>query len=168
VSGYALFHERARSAALDAIGAARSAGAAVSVDAASSAPLREFGPRRFLDAVAPALLFANLDEAAVFAGTRDADSAARALGLRCGEAVVKCGAAGAVWSDGHAVVRVDGARRPALENTVLDSTGAGDAFAAGVIAARRRGCSVREALDAGDDLAAQAIAQRGARPAQRS
>jgi sugar/nucleoside kinase (ribokinase family) len=163
VSGYALFHERARSAALDAIGAARSAGAAVSVDAASSAPLREFGPRRFLDAVAPALLFANLDEAAVFAGTRDADSAALALGLRCGEAVVKCGAAGAVWSDGHAVVRVDGAQRP-----VLDSTGAGDAFAAGVIAARRRGCSVREALDAGDDLAAQAIAQRGARPAQRS
>lgn len=159
VSGYALFAAGSRADTLAAIARARAVGCAVSVDAASSAPLREFGPREFLDLVSPALLFANRDEAAVFAGTRDAEAAARALGLRCGEAVVKCGAGGSVWSDGHEVVRTEGVGR-----TVVDSTGAGDAFAAGVLAARRLGADVRAALVAGDELAGRAIARPGARP----
>lgn len=159
VSGYALFHDRARTSALESLRTARAAGRTVSVDAASSAPLRAYGPRRFLDDVAPCLLFANQDEAAVFSGTRDAETAARALGLRCGEAIVKLGAAGACWSDGHDVVRVDG-----HDVVVIDSTGAGDAFAAGVLAARLDGAGCAAALAAGHALAARAVARRGARP----
>jgi sugar/nucleoside kinase (ribokinase family) len=159
VSGYALFHEASRGRVLDALARARATGCSVSVDAASSEPLREFGPRRFLDAVAPALLFANVAEAAVFAGTRDVESAVRLLGLRCGEAVVKCGADGALWSDGKRVVRV-----PAVPVVPTDSTGAGDAFAAGVLAARLQAAPVDEALRAGAELAARAIAKPGGRP----
>jgi ribokinase len=48
--------------------------------------------------------------------------------------------------------------------TVLDSTGAGDAFAAGLIAARVSGAAPKEALAAGCRLAAQAVATPGARP----
>lgn len=159
VSGYALFHPRAAQAAAEAMRRARAAGCTVSVDAASAAPLRAYGPERFLDAIGSAVLFANADEAAVLSGTADAFSAARALGARCGAAVVKRGVGGAVWSDGRAVeVAVP---EPVA---VIDSTGAGDAFAAGVLAALGRGLPIAEALRAGNALAARAITLRGARP----
>lgn len=62
-------------------------------------------------------------------------------------------------SDGTHVERV--ASAPVV---ALDSTGAGDAFAAGVLAARLSGASVTQALRSGNELAARAVRQRGARP----
>ena len=159
VSGYALFHEQARDAALRSLATARADDRPVSVDAASAAPLRGYGAPRFLDDVAPCLLFANLDEAAVLSGTRNPDDAARALGLRCGQAIVKQGAGAAVWSDGKHVVSV-----PGHHVDVVDSTGAGDAFAAGVLAALVTGLELPAALPAGHGLAALAVALPGARP----
>jgi ribokinase len=159
LSGYALFHPLSGARAVAALSVARASGCSVSVDAASAAPLRDYGPERFLDAVGPALLFANRAEAVVLTGAADPEHAARLLGARCGEAVVKQGAAGAVWSDGTAVVAADCA-----PVAVVDSTGAGDAFAAGVLAARLAGSDVPAALRAGHSLAARAVARPGARP----
>ncbi len=159
LSGYALFHPSAEQRARAALTTARQHGCAISIDAASAAPLLEYSPQRFIDAVSPALFFANRDEAAVLTGTRDVEAAARALGLRCGEAIVKQGDADAVWSDGKRVVRV-----PGHDVTVVDSTGAGDAFAAGVLAARQAGADPGAALAAGHVLAARAIVRPGARP----
>lgn len=160
VSGYALFHPTSCAAALATLSAAYDVGCSMSIDAASAAPLRGFGPNAFFAALAaPMLVFANDDEAAVLSGTRDVEASAQALGQRCGEAIVKCGVAGAVWSDGTRVVRV--APEPLV---AVDSTGAGDAFAAGVLVARQSGADVSDALRAGNALAGRAIAQRGARP----
>jgi len=77
-----------------------------------------------------------------------------AVGLE-GEMVVKLGARGARWGD----VRV-----PAEPVQVVDTTGAGDAFAAGFLAARLKGADRREALAAGCATAARAVAQVGGRP----
>jgi ribokinase len=160
LSGYALFTPGSRPAALDALALARTAGCPISVDTASAAPLADVGPELFLSWVGPGLLlFANRDEAQVLTGSADAPAAALTLGQLCGEAIVKCGGDAAVWSDGADVIEV-----PVAETVAIDSTGAGDAFAAGVLAARVTGVDVRTALGAGHALAAHAITQVGGRP----
>lgn len=160
VSAYALFADGSRSTALHALEQARGLGCGVSVDAASSAPLRELGPERFLGWLGTgSLLLANLDEAGVLSGSRDPAVAARLLGARFGEAVVKCGPSGACWSDGTELVTV-----PADALEPVDSTGAGDAFAAGLLRARLAGSGTAAALAAGNALAAQALTRLGGRP----
>jgi ribokinase len=155
ISGYALLAPGSRPFALDAIAAARAAGVPIAVDAASSAPLaRE--PEFEAWVGTDVLLFANEDEARVLTGHDDPARAAQALGDRFGEAVVKCGAAGAVHSSGASVAARDVA--------VVDSTGAGDAFAAGYLAARLEGAAVEDALAVGVECATRAITQVGARP----
>ena len=77
----------------------------------------------------------------MLAGTDDAEAAARALTAHAREVVVTLGAEGALWTDGAAVVRA-----PAVAAVRgADTTGAGDAFAAGLLAARlaRRGAARR-------------------------
>jgi len=74
--------------------------------------------------------------------------------------VVTLGRDGALWTDGEAVLR---APAVAVED-VEDSTGAGDAFAAGFLKQRVASASTAEALAAGCRLAARAVRQQGARP----
>jgi sugar/nucleoside kinase (ribokinase family) len=76
------------------------------------------------------------------------------------EVIVTLGADGALWTDGHAVVR---AAAPEVEH-VVDSTGAGDAFAAGWLAARRAGADPQTALSAACALGSRAVSRAGARP----
>jgi ribokinase len=160
LSGYALFTAGSRPAALDALARARAGGCPISVDAASAAPLAAAGAAQFLSWIGPGvLLFANRDEARVLTGRAEAAAAAQRLGRQCGAAIVKCGAGAAVWSDGTDVLEV-----PAAEAVAIDSTGAGDAFAAGVLAARAAGSDVHGLLRAGHRLAARAISQLGGRP----
>ena len=159
VSAYAAFLPGARAAVDEAIAQAVATGVPVSVDAASVAPLRDFGTDAFLDWLPRGVLFANHDEAALLAGTTDPTDAARTLAARSGEAVVKLGARGAVWSDGVRTTCEVSTQVP-----VVDSTGAGDAFAAGVLAARLAGADPSASLRAGNALAARAIARPGGRP----
>jgi sugar/nucleoside kinase (ribokinase family) len=90
---------------------------------------------------------------------RDAAAGARALAGRFPEVVVKLGADGALWTNGSEEVRA-----PAAAATGVDTTGAGDAFAAGLLAARLRGAAPADALVAGCELAALAVVTPGARP----
>jgi sugar/nucleoside kinase (ribokinase family) len=162
LSGYALFGS-ARSAALSALRVARAAGLGISVGAASAAPLRAAGAERFLAWTGTDLtLFANRDEARVLSGADDPESAARWIGSRAGRAVVTCGADGAVWSDGERVVTR--AAAGVAPGALIDSTGSGDAFAAGALAAWAAGADPAAALDAGHALAARALSTPGARP----
>lgn len=157
LSGYGLLNAGSRPFARAALDVARARGWSIAIDAASSAPLAAVGPTAFLEWIGTdVLLFANTDEAFVLTGLTDPAAAAVALAQRCGVAVVKRGVAGAVWSDGTDVRSV-----PAVTTSVIDSTGAGDAFAAGFLAADG---DADAALDLAVRLAARAVSRVGARP----
>jgi sugar/nucleoside kinase (ribokinase family) len=157
VVGYALLRPGSRPAARDAMTRAREAGMTVSVDPSSSALLSD----GFLDDCEDAqLLLPNASEAHALTGESAPEAAARALAARVGEVVVKLGPEGALWTNGEEVLRA--AADPV--DSVVDSTGAGDAFAAGLLHARGSGGSTAESLAAACKLAAQAVAAAGARP----
>ena len=159
MAGYALLREGSRAAARAALTLAAGLGMTVSVDPSSAAPLAAVGPARFLEWTAGVdLLLPNAEEAWVLTGEDDPERAVVAL-AQGREAVVTLGSQGALWSDGTRIVRAD-----AEPVDVIDTTGAGDAFAAGLIAARHGGAEPAEALAAGCRLATRAVGRTGAWP----
>jgi sugar/nucleoside kinase (ribokinase family) len=164
LSGYPLLREETREYGLTVLEHARAHRWRIAVDIASAAPLLARQPRALFDDLgADLLLFANTDEATVVTGVVEPSAAARALAQQCGHAVVKCGSAGAVWSDG-----TDTRSIPATAGELVDSTGAGDAFAAGFLSVfdgKVNGPGApAAALFAATKLAAVAIGVTGARP----
>ncbi|WP_410812425.1 carbohydrate kinase family protein [Micromonospora sp. 067-2] len=161
LSAYTLLDAGSRGAGLRALAAARERGLTTSVDAASAAPLRRVGAAVFLSWVRDIdLLLVNADEATALAGGLDPAAQGRVLSASARRVVVKNGAAGAVWVDRTAAVSVAPARRVA----VVDVTGAGDAFAAGLLTAWLAGATPTAALDRASDLGALAVCSVGGRP----
>lgn len=149
------FAELASRAVLtDAASAVGSAGRVpVSLDLSSVATMRGLGRdtlQAIVDAVAPDVVFANADEAA----------AARELGLDLGDAV------SVVKRGGDPVLIVVGGVQTEVPvrrvDDVVDSTGAGDAFAAGYVVAALSGADAVECARAGSELAMSALRRAGA------
>jgi ribokinase len=161
VAGYALLRRGSRAAARSAIERARARKMTVSVDPSSAALLSP----AFLDLARGAdLLLPNVAEARVLSGEPEPERAARRLAESVREVVVKLGEQGALWTDGREMRRA----AAASVHAPIDTTGAGDAFAAGLLAARVNGASPEEGLAAGCRLAAEAVATVGARPGGRA
>ena len=144
VSGYALLRESTRPAAFAWLDAARAAGARTVVDPASAAPLA--AAREVFARVRCDLLLPNADEAAVLGDLALAP-----------EVVVTRGREGATWTSGERTLHV-----PAVPADVVDTTGAGDAFAAGFLSAWDQGPEA--ALTAGTALAARVVGTLSSRP----
>lgn len=151
---YGFAEPASRAALLGAARAVRTAGARISLDVSSVASLRAIGPgplRAILGVLAPAVVFANLDEARVL----------DELGV-----VVGSGTVFVVKRGGDPVlVRTDGSVTEVLVERVVDavdSTGAGDAFAAGFIVAAMSGRPPVECARAGAVLATEALRRPGA------
>jgi sugar/nucleoside kinase (ribokinase family) len=104
------------------------------------------------------LLLPNADELAALTGSTDPASAATLLDT-VGAVAVTRGAAGASWVDRDASRSV-----PAHSVVVVDPTGAGDAFDAGLLAAWLSGAAPEVALTAGCAAAAEVVSRCGARP----
>ena len=159
LSAYALFHAEVHDLVLAESAAAREQGATVSIDVASAAPLRQLGPDVVRAWCAGAVVLANIDEAHVLTGRGDPGAAALELASWGRAAVVKAG------RDGAWVALDDVLTRVAVPETVVpvDSTGAGDAFAAGFLAAVLQGATLVDAAAAGHTTAARVITRIGAR-----
>ncbi|MEV6579409.1 PfkB family carbohydrate kinase [Streptomyces sp. NPDC051582] len=164
LSGYLFFADSSRELALVALRAARARGVPVSVDPASAGFLAGLGPQRFLDEVAGiGVLLPNEDEARLLAGLPERAGPARAaaeLSRRVPLVVVTRGAAGALVAQGGRVT----AEVSAEPAEAVDSTGAGDAFTGGFLAARLAGADPADAARAGCRAAARAVTRLGGRP----
>ena len=161
VSGYSFFAPGPRAAVQALFAAARARGIAVAVDPASVGFLVEVGAAQFLDWTSGAdWIFANESEAEALTGIVGYEAQTRALGERFGTVLIKRGRLGAALG-GRDGVRV---LLPAPAVTVVDSTGAGDAFAAGFIAAHLAGDDDTAALGKGIAAGAEAVQSIGGQP----
>jgi sugar/nucleoside kinase (ribokinase family) len=158
LSGYMLLDEETREAGLAMLSAAHEAGLTTSVDPQAAALITD--PALFVEQLRGVdVLLPNLDELAVLTGSRDPASATALLDT-VGAVAVTTGLAGASWVDRDGIVSV-----PSAPGDCVDSTGAGDAFDAGLLAALLAGKSPEDCLLAGVRLGAMAVGQVGAQPA---
>jgi sugar/nucleoside kinase (ribokinase family) len=112
---------------------AQSTGAKLSFDPSSPGVIELFGPEPLLDAMVAAgveILLPNAEEARALIGARTPETAGAQLAGSIPVVIVKDGSRGAVYSTAGVTQRV-----PVDPLQPLDTTGAGDAFNAGVLAA---------------------------------
>ncbi len=151
VSGYHLFDRRASAAAFRAAELARGHGAQISLDLSYAARLRELGreeTRRRVRRLDPQVVFETDEEATALGGPPPAPTC-----------VLKQGA------EGCTLITEQG-RFPNVPDPgmVIDTTGAGDALAAGFLMANQNDPAC--AIDAGLAAAARCVATRGAMPGE--
>jgi sugar/nucleoside kinase (ribokinase family) len=162
LEGYLWDSPTARAAMEGAIGIARAAGRKVAVTPSDIACVQRCGDRfrALLAAGAADMLFLNEAEAAALAGAPDLDAAVARLAPQVELLVVTLGEQGAI-----AIAAGERVLVPAAPvQRVVDTTGAGDLFAAGFLFAYARGRPLADCLGLGGRLAAQIIADFGARP----
>jgi len=160
LTGYTFFDPSTRPVAVELLAEARRRGARVSVDPSSVAFLRSAGGADFLGWIDGAdVIFPNLDEARVLVGSTGPQIDLDALAVRFPHVVVTLGSMGAAYLGG-----TERAQITAPRIDVVDTTGAGDAFAAGFLARWVDGATPEEALDGGRAAAETCVAHLGARP----
>jgi sugar/nucleoside kinase (ribokinase family) len=162
LEGYLWGPERPRAAMLEAARIAHSAGRTVAFTLSESLCIegRREGVMGMIDSGLVDVLFGNEHEVRHLTGCGDLADCLESLSAKVGTLVVTRGAAGAVAVEGGQ--RVDASAAPVSQ--VIDTTGAGDLFAAGFLAARCRGRELKGCLETGAVAAAEVISHFGARP----
>ena len=161
LSGYPLVNPKSREGALDILRSVKERGLPVIFDPSTVGVLLEVGlsqVREWLALVDVVIL--NEEEAHFLSGKKNPIEAAAELLKSTPLVVIKRGGNGALaQARGSSVVQIS-----AIEAVVVDTTGAGDAFAAGFILVWANGGELVDALNNGAALAAKCVAIRGARP----
>ena len=161
VSGYSFFTEGPRAAVTALMKEARERGIATAVDPASVGFLREVGPESFLKwTQGTGTIFANLDEALELTGSVDINLQMQTLGRFYDRVVIKRGVAGAALGGRKGVTL----SMPAPQSDVVDTTGAGDAFAAAFLACELKGQPLDACLKAGIAAGSEAVTTIGGQP----
>lgn len=162
LEGYLFGPDKPRAAMAKAVEIAHAAGREVAFTLSESVCITERADRftQFIESGAIDLLFCNEDEAIKLTGQASLEHAIAQLRPKVPTLVITRGEHGAMVDAGGERVEVPAA--PVAK--VVDTTGAGDMFAAGFLAARARGLDVRKCLETGALAAADVIQHYGARP----
>ncbi len=161
LSGYSPLDPLSRPGVLEMIAKIKQTGLPIYFDPASvggmmQVPLEEVKSWiRLMD-----VILLNEEEAIYLTGLSDVEAAIDRLLEDCEVVVIKRGSHGAIGkARGSILVSV-----PALPTEVIDTTGAGDSFAAGFIAHYALTKNMQHGLEAGAAVAARCVAIVGARP----
>lgn len=156
IEGYLLFNPELMQRVIES---ARAAGCSISLDLASFEVVHAAKNalpellREYVD-----IVFANEEEAAAFTGIADDyEAMAQELGSFCQVAAVKVGARGSYVAQGGTVHSID----PVPAQQVLDTTGAGDLWAAGFLYGWSRQLPVAECARIGSILGAAVVQTQG-------
>ena len=162
LEGYLWGPARPRAAMLDAARIAHSAGQTVAFTLSESLCIgdRREGVMGMVDAGLVDLLFGNEHEVRYLTGCGDLNDCLASLSSKVRSLIVTRGAEGAVAVERGERVEIFAAP----VKRVVDTTGAGDLFAAGFVVARCRGRGLKDCLHAGSLAAAEIISHFGARP----
>lgn len=161
VSGYCLFTPPGREAVRALSEAALEKGCTISVDPNSVAHLRSVGRKDFLRwTTAASVVLPNLDEGRELSGVEEPGeivasllSSYETVSLKLGPAGVLAASRSGAW-----------VRLPAPTVPVVDTTGAGDAFAAGFLSVLVRRGELEEAARSGLEAAGRAVSRAGGSP----
>ena len=161
LSGYSLINPISREGILEIIGIAREQKLPIVFDPATVGVLAEAGITKVREWITLMdLLILNEEEAQFISGKANPIDAAADLLQLAPQVVIKRGAYGALGQRrGETVVQVE-----ATPTTVIDTTGAGDAFAAGFIQIWSAGGELVDALNNGAERAGRCVAHIGSRP----
>jgi sugar/nucleoside kinase (ribokinase family) len=162
LEGYLWDPETPRYAMIRAIEVARSAGRKVALSLSDTFCIERHrdGFNALIDGGKIDILFANLPEIEMLAGIPHLDSAVEAVRGKVETLVVTRGEKGALATRGQYLAHVPA--DPVGE--VVDTTGAGDLFAAGFLAGYTTSRSLEQSLKLGAIAAAEVIQHYGARP----
>lgn len=161
ISGYALLNPLARDGVLSMIAHIKEAGIPIYFDPASVGAMKDVIDKdlhawfSLMD-----FLLLNEEESIYLTGLVDIE---RALDFLLGYVevvIIKRGSAGAIGK----VRGYDSISVSAIARSIVDTTGAGDSFAAGFIASYSQKHDLTAAMQAGSELAAGCVAIVGARP----
>jgi sugar/nucleoside kinase (ribokinase family) len=156
VPTYSLAHEPLATTAVQYIRAARANGVLISIDASSTAVLRDYGVDRYcslIASIAPDVFLCNSEEADLI----NVSSSHPMLGADL--TVIKRGALSVTAITGSGAVTE--VVPPSVVN-IDDTTGAGDAFAAGFLPAYSSSRDIAEAIALGNSIAARVLRSPGA------
>ncbi len=155
LEGYKLFN---RDLALKILACVKEAGCTVSLDLASfevvhaNQDILDHLLSEYID-----IVFANEDEAKAYCGSDDPEDALRRLSEHCDVCAVKVGAKGAYLKRGNEVATVS-----AESVKAVDTTGAGDLWAAGFLYGHYQGWDLENCGRVGSVLGASVVQQLGA------
>lgn len=160
LSGYALLDFRSREAVLSMIAKIKAAGKPIYFDPTTTGAMKIVSRDEVLSWVSlmDGILL-NAEEALYLGDAKDVETAEKNLTAYTPLVVIKLGSRGAMAVFGDVVAKVS-----AVTTTVVDTTGAGDSFAAGFIPKWLETNDLEASLSAGTALAAKCVASVGARP----
>ena len=161
LSGYSLFNPLSTSGVLRMISMIKTANIPLIFDPASVGTMTSFGRERVLEMLSVMdIAIMNDDEARYITGKNELNDALESLTSLVPLVVIKTGSSGAI-----AQLRGDTLLESKTEAiAAIDTTGAGDAFAAGFIPRWLESHDLLESMKAGNEVARRCVAIIGARP----
>ena len=159
LEGYLWGAPSTASAGLHAMEEAQSAGVPVALSLSDPAMVQHFGDTlRRLTREMVGVVFCNEEEAKVYSGVDDRLDALRGVGRDCPLVFMTCGADGSIIHDRGEVAPVAGYQVP-----VVDTNGAGDVYAAGVLYGLNHGMAPDQAGKLGSFASARTVTHMGPR-----